>query len=284
MFGYVTFYKDELKIKDFNNFRAYYCGLCKELGKRFNQLVRLGLSYDLTFLAILLDSVSDEKTEFAERGCFKHIGRKRKVAENNESIGYAADMSIALMYYKLADDIRDSFSPLSVIAILPYWASIRKVRRKYPEKLSVIKDCLKKLTELEKQRCNSTDRAAEPFAKIMEQLFDIGNDRVREMGYNIGRFIYLIDGADDYEKDLKSGNYNPYVCAYPQSDVKQIKEAAARSLTFTLAKAAECYESLELKKNKDLLDNIIYLGLRLRMDTVLEGDNKKKGNKNGKSI
>ena len=106
LFGYVTFYKDELKIKDYNKFKAYYCGLCKELGKRFNQLVRLGLSYDFTFLALLLDSVDENETVFSQEGCFKHFGKKRPTVKNNSHIQYAADMSVLFMYFKLLDDIK----------------------------------------------------------------------------------------------------------------------------------------------------------------------------------
>lgn len=281
MFGYVTFYKEELKIKDFNKFRAYYCGLCKTLGKRFNQLVRLGLSYDLTFLALLLDSIDEDETIFVRGGCFKHIGKKRAIVEHNKSVEYAADMSVALMYYKLLDDLHDSFSPLSAVALVPYWFGVKKVKRMYPDKLAQIKKNLSLLSGLENKKCCVTDEAAEPFAKIMEILFDVGNSHIKNMGYNIGRFIYLIDALDDYKKDVKNGGYNPYKYAYPDLDFQSIKNIAEKSLTLTLAMAAECYEKSEIIKNKELLDNIIYLGLRQRMDIVL---NEKKGNKNGKSI
>ncbi len=281
MFGYVTFYKDELKIKDFNKFRAYYCGLCKTLGKRFNQVVRLGLSYDLTFLALLLDSLDEDNTVFLKGGCFKHMGKKRLIVEHNKSVEYAADMSIALMYYKLLDDLRDSFSLLSAVALVPYWLGVRKVKRIYPEKLEHIKNQLFLLSKLESRKCSVTDEVAEPFARIMESLFDVGNEDIKKLGYNMGRFIYLIDALDDYKKDVKSGGYNPYRYAYPDLAFEDIKRIAEKSLTITLAMAAESYEKAGISKNKELLDNIIYLGLRQRLDMVLSD---KKGNKDGKSI
>ncbi len=272
MFGYITFYKDELKIKDFDRFKAYYCGLCKELGKRFNHLVRLGLSYDLTFLALLLDSVDSADTRFVKGGCLKHLGRKRMIVSDNPSVAYSADMSVVLMYYKLADDLKDGFSPLSAFAILPYWLSVRKIRKLYPEKIASVKSCLSELAMLEKDKCTSTDETADCFARIMETLFSDDNDDLRALGYNLGRFIYIADAADDYVKDVAKDNYNPYRCAYPDADESMIKNIASCSMATTLSMAAECYERLNIVKNKELLDNIMYLGLRQRMDMIVSAE------------
>lgn len=285
MFGYVTFYRDELKIKDFDKFKGYYCGLCKELGKRFNQLVRLGLSYDFTFLALILDSVDKSDTRFVRSGCFKHLGKKKNVVWDNPYVRYAADMSVALMYYKLIDDLKDSFSTASALAVLPYWFCVRKVKKLYPQKISVIKKELAALSALERAKCPSVDETADCFAKIMGTVFSDGEDALRELGYNIGRFIYIADATDDYEKDIRKNNYNPYRYMYPDADVREIKKTAGQSMAFTLSMAAQNYEKLEVVKNKDLLDNIIYLGLRQRMDMVISCDDcRKKGNKNGESI
>ncbi len=280
LFGYITFYRDELKIKDYDKFRAYYCGLCKELGKRFNQLVRLGLSYDFTFLALLLDSLEADSAVFANEGCLKHLGKKRATVKANPSVEYAAHMSVVLMYFKLLDDVKDDFSVLSAIAMLPYWFAMRKARKAYPQAVSKIKAALAELSALEKARCANTDEAAHAFAVIMEELFDRGGEELKRLGYNLGRFIYIADAANDYEKDVKKNKYNPYRYAYPDADARQIRELAGNSMLLTLAMTGECYEKLDIKKNKELIDNIIYMGLRKRMDTIVY----EKGNSDGKSV
>ena len=282
MFGYVTFYKDELKIKDFNKFRAYYCGLCKELGKSFNQLVRLGLSYDFTFLALLMDSVDGSDTLFSAQGCFKHLGKKRATVKDNTSVKYASDMSIVFMYYKLLDDVKDDFSLLSAVALIPYWFAFQKVKKKYPREITAIKDNLEALSKLEKEQCGNIDEVAHSFAQIMEVLFDRGDDDLKRLGYNIGRFIYIADAANDYEKDVKKKKYNPYRYAYSDKTADDIKQLAGNSMMMTLSMAAQNYENLKIIKNKDLLDNIIYLGLRQRMESVVCND--KRGKENGKSL
>ncbi|MBQ7901463.1 MAG: hypothetical protein IJ365_05825, partial [Clostridia bacterium] len=130
MFGYINIYKDELKVKEYNDFRSYYCGLCKALGKRYNQLVRLGLNYDLTFLAILLDSMYDEQAKCDKLGCIKNLAKKKTVIDN-KAVDFAADMSIILTYYKLADDVRDDKSIKAFFAAVPYWFAVKKLKCDY---------------------------------------------------------------------------------------------------------------------------------------------------------
>ncbi len=284
MFGYVTFYKDELKIKDFNKFRAYYCGLCKELGKSFNQLVRLGLSYDFTFLALLLDSVDTNDTYFSNEGCFKHLGKKRATVKNNPHVEYAADMSVVFMHYKLLDDVKDDFSLLSAIAIIPYWFAVRKVKKKYPHIISCVKSNLEALSKLEGEKCANIDEVSHHFSVIMESLFDRGSEDLKRLGYNLGRFIYIADAINDYEEDVKKNKYNPYRFSFKDRKADEIRKAAEQSLTFTLAMAGQNYENLEIKKNKELLDNIIYMGLRQKMDSALCGEKCRRGKENGKSL
>ncbi len=269
----MNIYKDELKIKDYNLFKAYYCGLCKALGKRYNQLVRLGLSYDMTFLAILADSLSDEKCEILSEGCIKHIGN-RPVCTNNKAIDYSADVSIILAYHKLCDDISDEHSIKASIAKLAYIRAYKKSCKKHPKLSLEIKDCLNKLSDVEKEKCNSIDIAADPFAKLMSYMFGTFNPSLAGIGYDIGRFIYIADAFKDILKDLKSGSYNPYICTYDKYYINSdtFKKSVMGSLNMTLSAISDKYRQLKIQKNKDILDNIIYLGLRGAYDSLFVND------------
>ncbi len=270
MFGYVNICKDELKIKDFTNFRAYYCGLCKALGRRHNQLVRLGLSYDFTFLAILLDSMNDGETQFRSEGCIKHFGKKKTVVRN-AAVDFAADMSVLLTYYKLLDDVADDRSIKAFIASLPYRFALRRMRKKYPDIGSRVRDNLKRLSRLEQEKCDCLDEACEPFAAIMADIFTLGSPSLHRLGYDIGRFVYLADACDDMRDDFEKKKYNPMNEAYGFGGVVTdgIKESAESSLYITMSAAAHEYEGLPIFKNKPILDNIIYLGIRANADRAL---------------
>ncbi len=277
LFGFVNVYKDELKIKDYNLFKSYYCGLCKTLGKRYNQLVRLGLSYDMTFLAILADSLTDAPCEIVNEGCIKHIGN-RSVCKNNAAIEYSADVSIILAYHKLCDDISDEHSLKSWFYRLAYIRPFRQACRKHTKLSCDIKQNLEKLACLEKEKCISIDMSADPFALLMSDIFASFNPLLSSVGYNIGRFIYIADAYKDIDDDSKRDSYNPYVCAYDKAylETDSFKRSVMGSLNMTLCAISDEYKKLNIEKNKEILDNIIYLGLRRAYDSLFENNGGKK--------
>ncbi len=268
MFGYVNAYKDLLRVCDYNVFRGYYCGLCKQLGKSFNQLTRFGLSYDMTFLAILISSLDEGKVNLKTENCIAHPISKRPVIREDNGIIYSTDMSVILTYMKLKDDWHDEKSVKS-FARLAYFFSMKKTAKKYPVQFECIKQNLKKLSVLEKEKCNNIDMVADCFGKLLEVIFDVeGNNKALAwLGYHIGRFIYITDAYNDIEKDLKNKSYNPFVIMYGDKLKKDdFKQSVVDSLTFTLSEISNAYNVLDIKKNKELLDNIIYLGLRRNLE------------------
>ncbi|MBO5407786.1 MAG: hypothetical protein J6A61_00040 [Clostridia bacterium] len=269
MFGYVNAHKDLLRVCDYNVFRGYYCGLCKMLGKEFHQLTRFGLSYDMTFLAILMSALDQNEIIMKYQPCIAHPVTKRPVILEDDGIRYSADMSVLLTYYKLKDDWDDEKSIKSFARLL-YWFPMRKVAKKYPRQTKAIRDNLEKLFELEQQNCKNPDRVADCFGKLTEAIFDRNEDNLalKTVGYHIGRFIYFTDAYMDLEKDQKKKNYNPFLARSENNIQKEdLKNELVPSLTYTLNEIANAYELLTLYKNKELLDNIIYLGLRKTVES-----------------
>ncbi len=269
MFGYVNAHKDLLRVCDYNVFRGYYCGLCKALGKQFNQLTRFGLSYDMTFLAILLSSLEQNELILKQEPCIAHPITRRPVILEDAGIRYSADMSVLLTYYKLKDDWNDEKS-LKSFARLWYYFPMKRVQKKYPNQAKAIRENLEKLGKLEQENCKNPDQVADCFGKLTESLFDRnGNNLALKMvGYHIGRFIYFADAYTDLEHDQKKKNYNPFL-ARSESQVQKedLKKEIVPALTYTLSEIANAYELLSIHKNKELLDNIIYLGLRKTVES-----------------
>ena len=280
MFGYINVLKDELKVKEYNDFKSYYCGLCKCLGKRFNQLVRFGLNYDLTFLACLLDSIYDDETEFDNVGCIKSVSKKKTVI-NNRYIDFASDMSVILTYYKLKDDVKDDKSIKAFFASIPYFFSVKKLKGKYDVLTEKIKSNLCCLSKLEKEKCVDIDKVAHPFAMIMSDIFREANPALANLGYNLGRYIFFVDALDDMDKDLKDNNYNVYNLKYNYDGnlTDEQKNHIKNSILTTLSYVSEEYEKLPKFKNKQILDNIVYLGIRHKFEYLIlkTGCQSKKG-------
>ena len=271
MFGYVNIYKDELKIKEYNLFKAYYCGLCKALGKQYNQLVRLGLNYDFTFLAIMADALSEEAAFFSKEGCIKNFSKKA-VVTSNAAVSFAADMSVILTYYKLVDDIKDDKSIKAAMAIIPFWFAKNRLKGKYSQIISSVKDNLSSLSEIESKGTVYPDEAAHPFALIMQDMFEYICKGSGKLGYNIGRYVYLADACDDMQKDFEKGRFNVLCSAYGYKGApdESVRASAEDTLYRTLAAIGYEYEALPKFKNREILDNIIYLGTRFKTDTLLK--------------
>ena len=265
MFGYVNVCRDELKVKELNLFNAYYCGLCKRQGKLCGAASRLILSYDFTVLALLLDSLESEQPTAALGRCMLHPFKKRPVITKSRQMDYCAQMSVALSYFKALDDWRDEKMSIknAALALKP---AVNKIKNKYPDKLSNIEKYLAEISAAENRGEKNIDIPAGAFGRLMAELFcpEGRDDRaLYEFGYNVGRWIYVIDAIDDFEKDKKMGRYNPF------SSVNEIKEQA-EAIWYNLSAAAAAYELLDIKRNKSMLDNIVYIGLKNATEKVLK--------------
>ncbi len=279
MFGYVNVLKDELKVKDYMLFRSYYCGLCHALGKNCSHSSRLGLSYDMTFLAILLSALSKDEVQLKESMCAAHPFTKRKIVIKDSATNYAANASSILYYNKMKDDWKDDRSIKALLGMLIYAHAYKKASRRYPELSKGIKEKLKELSAYEKQGTSEIDLVADCFARITEDLFSpdfIGEENRRPaawLGYNIGRWIYVIDAFSDIEKDLKKKSYNPFLAGAKFDDLEKYKKDLALrldgSLTFTLENATSGYNLLKLYKNEEIIKNILFLSLKSKQDSIL---------------
>lgn len=278
----MTPYKSEMKIKEYNMFRAYYCGLCKTMGSEYNQLTRMGLNYDLSFLSLLLSSLEKDLDKVRIEKCIAHPISKRMVVEENESLKYTSSISIMLIYFKLLDDWKDDRSVKSLLANIPFSRAVKKAQRQEGEKFKIIREKLDDLSKLEEDKCAEIDEVAHDFAKLMEKISspDFIKDKdtrriLGVLGYNLGRWIYILDAFDDLEEDMRDKTYNALLLQhnYREGDdieafIEKVKPSIEFSLTLTLENIAKSFELLEIRHNREILENIIYLGMRSKMDRI----------------
>lgn len=279
MFGYVTPLKGELKIKEFNLFKAYYCGLCLHIKKHFGNLPRMTLNYDMTFLALLLDGLEEKDPNVELKRCMTHPTSKKPMILENKALSYSANMNVALVYYKLLDDAWDDKSiktKFSSLLLLPYKNSFTSNLTGINE---IIEKNLQELYTLEKNNSfNSLDEICHPFSHIVGSILklypeNISNDSLekRELlysfGYSLGKWIYLIDALDDLEDDMKNNKFNPINILFNKDNltyealIENIKDRLEFSIFCSGSRLKEILELLDLKRNKEILLNIIELGM-----------------------
>lgn len=269
-----------MKIKEFDTYQAVYCGLCKQLGKAYGPFARMTLSFDFTFLSIVTLSVQDTCKGFRKEKCMVNPLKKRPCLMACDDLGYSASVAMILFYHKLKDNIQDSglFGKLGSYLLLPFASRARKkARRLHGDVDDAAVKFMQCQAEVEQQGCDSVDRAAEPTARFLSYVLERcgRNDMERKvmsrLGYLVGRYVYLIDALDDYKDDNKSGNYNVFHNRFGQdADIEQVLEYALQVLNLTIAEIASAYELLEIKRFRPIMDNIVYLGFRFSVDTVIK--------------
>lgn len=280
MYGYIQICKPELKFREFDEYRTHYCGLCHSLRDHFGTIGQLFLSYDLTFLSLLLDSLYEPQSVISVSRCIAHP-LKKQLYIHNEVTEYSADMCMLLAAYKLEDDWNDEGSYFKKIAGKLISGKNVKIREKYIKKVEIIENELKKLDSLEKDNCNNPEFTASCFGSILSEVFafkdDIWKDKLCELGFHLGRFIYIADAFDDLAKDKKKNCYNPFI-KENEHDSEFIKKTEYL-LRIMIAPAADAFEYLPIVKNAEILRNILYAGVwtafNQRKSEYLNNNNRK---------
>ena len=256
------------KFKDFDMYRSFYCGLCRELRERYGIPGQISLTYDMTFVVLLLSGVYEPPTQKGTSRCAVHPLKPQPV-RRNAITEYCADMNVILSYYKCMDDWQDEHKPLRYAYARLLKTGGEKHMAHYPEKIRRIKEALMELSSLEKQGETDVDRVAGCSGRIMEEVFafrkDVWESSLRRMGFYLGKFIYILDAYDDVEKDAENGNYNPFLKKYK---MEGFEEEIRRMLTMMLAESCREFERMPVIRYGDILRNILYSGVWCRFTAI----------------
>ncbi len=269
MFGYVRACKPEMRMKEYELYKAVYCSLCKKLGKNYGFLSRFTLSYDFTFLALLNMSLNEKCFAVNRKACCCNPLKKCNYVDDTSDLDLPAAAAMILLYYKMLDNIADEkgFKRFKYRLAKPFFSgAYKKASKAYPDIDVIVSDYIKAQNALECEACDNIDAAAEPTALMMSKLLEsLSEDALSKrclsrVGYCIGRYIYILDAAVDLPEDIKLKRYNPLKNA--AEDSGYIKNYIAPQLNICIAEAAKAYELIDIKKFKNILDNLIYLGLQ----------------------
>lgn len=277
MFGYITPLKAELKVREYDIFKAYYCGLCREIGEK-SYISKMTLTYDMTFLALLLSSIYLHRVGTQKNFCPFKLSKVEMISKNSY-LEYAAEMNILLANRKFLDDYNDDGSQKALIA--SKIIKLNKYKTISKDKIDRIDYYLKEMNRLEKNKCDSIDEIGGCFGELTGEIFAIHDDNnvklLKFIGINIGKWIYTLDAYDDLLNDIKNNNYNPliYRFQYNNESPEEFRTRIKNNIQFVTIKCldeiSKAFELLDIKKNKGLIKNIIYLGMENKTTNVMEG-------------
>ena len=277
MFGYVRTDTPYLYMKDMELYRAMYCGVCKGIGAASGTLARIGLSYDVTFLSVLLHNILGIDVKIEKQHCLTHCIRVKKMAEADELTKQLGALNTELVYYKYTDDIEDGDKGRG--KRLWFTSGHKRVKKNYPEIARIVRENMSRQQAVEKKGTASLDEAADATANMLKELSDflLGEKKSEETGtlfYSLGKWIYLIDALDDYDKDKKKGAYNPFLLSFEAEDKCRLIEKHGGEVGFAFrALFADIRESLikiPMAFNRDLVDNVLLRGLPAETKRVME--------------
>lgn len=270
MFGYIIINKAELKFKEFDVYHAYYCGICRDLKKRFGLVGQMSLSYDMTFLAILLTGLYEPETVQSTCKCAIHPF-ERHPSRNNEFTEYAADMNALFTCYKCSDDWEDEHKLWKLLYGKLLEGKSGRLKRDYAEKVRRITSLMRNFSETEKSGAADIDTLSGLFGQVMAEIVAVREDEwaesLRRLGFFLGKFIYLMDAYEDVEADIKKGTYNPLKKKYECAD---FEEECKTILLLMMSECCREFETLPILDNVEILRNILYSGVWCRFEAVHE--------------
>ena len=279
MFGNVLIDKPNILIKDYETYRAYYCGLCKSLGKEYGMLLRLTLNYDIVLLALLGHNYEQVEPVYLTEHCITHPVRKVPTVKNNAVLTRVADINIILGYYKATDDVIDENKHR-------LWKStigtkLKKAEKKLPEFARAVKEGYEKIRESEKEN-RSAERIADLFGQIMmacaDALTEKGDSNLKKLLYYVGKWVYYVDAMEDIKEDCEKKRYNPFLrkdTVWSDTVYAEAEKEARPFLYDCIDRMIEVYNTMEINFGEGALANIVYRGFKARTEQVLAAKGEK---------
>lgn len=274
MFGYVTVFKPELKIKEYDIYKGIYCTLCKQLKKEYGFFSRFLLSYDAAFYAVYRMGVTEGRTQTCKSHCsFSHCKKCLEIRSDENIFKKASAVTVILSYFKLCDNISDSRFLRRIICKLvkPYFNHIiKKAKSKFPDIYSTVETYMSAQANAENE-FHSIDAAADPTGNVLGYLLSDGdvNSPDFKVGYNLGRAIYFLDAFDDYLKDKKTSSFNPF------KNSNNIFDDAAFAINMSVGEITEYIKSVKFYRFREIIYNVIFYGIeynRKKIEHKLRGE------------
>lgn len=271
MFGYVIPDKLNMFMKDYYGYRGFYCGLCKSIGRRCGQLMRIGTTYDMTFLNILAHAVLDVELEMKMGTCVLNRIQKKLIGVDDEITRKVVDISTILAHYKCVDDFKDEKSTSKKFAdTFVIKRHYKKAKKLYADFDKIVGEKYAELARLESENCSSPDKVAHPFAEIMVEIGELvfGDNyqkSIKNLMYNLGKWVYICDAVDDVDDDFKKKGYNVFLQNYDYKDKATFLQDKQEVLEYVLMSAYNAilddFDKIQVKKYEGILTNIIWYGM-----------------------
>lgn len=268
MFGYVSADLTQLSAAQQARYHSAYCGLCRTLYERYGAPSALALTYDMTFLALLLGALYEPKEQTGAARCARHPCRAQTWFRT-EYTDYAAAMNCLLAWENCRDDWQDEKKLGAWVCAGVLRVGAKRAAAQYTQKAAALRQCLARIAQAEKNRAAYLEEPANAFGTLMAELFSVREDHwtetLRAFGFSLGKLIYFMDAACDLQEDRKTGSYNPLALLGVRSGAEFQPQ-----LELLAGDAAAEFERLPIVQDATLLRNILYAGIWTRFSRAFK--------------
>lgn len=282
MFGYILPDKPNLYMKDYALYRAFYCGLCHQIGRCQGQCMRLAVNYDVTFVSILMHGLKYKELPFEKKACILNPFKKKVVLQETDTQKQMAHLNALLIDFKCRDDIADGKKGRRALRSL-IKGKVKKSRAALPEVADVLDRAYREQCAVEAAKTKMWQMAADPFGEAMRRIVqilsgDASSAEVGMIGYHLGQYVYLMDAIDDYDKDLKKDQYNPlrltFLCHSKAELIARYGEELNRDLAQLVAMVKDNYQRIPIFSTEGIVTNTLWMGLNARYREVIKENGK----------
>ncbi len=277
MFGYLRPDLPYLYLKDDKLYKSLYCSVCKSLKKTCGEMSRFTLTYDMAFLSAIAHNILGVDVTIENKRCVLHPIIPRPIAKRDDITDMSACINVILAKYKVEDDIIDSNKGKGKKLFVNQ--GYKRAKKKYPQIDKIVEKCYSQLRELENKKDSVIDRVSDCFATMLEEIsvFVFGEKATENTGklfYFIGKWIYLIDALDDYDKDIKKGNYNPFYYSFLAENSKELLSKNGNDIGYIFNDIAknilDNFNNIKFYFNKDLIENILTKGIPSKTNEIIK--------------
>lgn len=283
MYGYVVPFKEKLAAQNFVLYRAFYCGLCKSTGRLFGQFPRFTTNYDMTFFGVFLHDCKTFDVSLSQEGCVCNPFKKKPIAKSG-LVDEIAAVNIILSYYKAADGVIDGDGLKMKAAKRALKKPFKKASAICPEVERITREKYEALRKAEQSGEKGVDEVADYFASMLRDITEylLGEDAdeyKKGVAYNIGKLVYLMDALDDVDEDFKKKRYNPLIAEFGgyknrEQFIKDNYDDLSFMLNGACNRAIADFNNIEFTQSRDLMQNVLYHGIREKIKELLNSKKK----------
>ena len=284
MFGYILPDKPNMFMKDYALYKCFYCGMCKSIREKHkSNLLRISVNYDMTFINILLHGITAQPMEFKEEACILNPFKKKCVLKSDPVSDSCVYLNTLLADFKARDDLTDEPSFSKRFLRFIFKRKVKQAQKALPKAAELLNIAYNEQVEAEKREKATFDSAATPFANCMQGIFeallgDKYSERVGDLAFYLAKYVYLLDAVDDFEKDVKKGEFNPFKRYGDAKTKAELIDLHGDELNEILNGLLFCikdaYAQIPVFNTESIITNTLWYGLGARAREIFDKEKK----------